>query len=131
MLVLHVHQCYTSRGYLVYHKINNKNVTNCTHWKVLEYFNNWNIIQLSQKSTSSDAFDKINQVVIDKISDNMASLVQLGKYVAINTTDTVSHRFYVTMFQSEVYTLQDNTAIDGQIVIAGKLVVKAQYLCSM
>ena len=35
------------------------------------------------------------------------------------------------MFTSEVYTLQDNATIDGQIITSGKVVVKAQYLCSM
>ena len=35
------------------------------------------------------------------------------------------------MFTSESYTLQDNTTIDGQIITAGKLVVKAQYICYM
>ena len=37
---------------------------------------NWKIIQLSQKSTPSDAFDEIHQVVLDGISDNMALLVE-------------------------------------------------------
>ena len=53
-----------------------KPVTKCTYWPVLVSFNNWNIIQLSQKSTPSDAFDEIHQVVIDLISDKMASLVE-------------------------------------------------------
>ena len=35
------------------------------------------------------------------------------------------------MFTSEAYILQDNTTIDGQIINAGELVVKAKYLCSM
>ena len=35
------------------------------------------------------------------------------------------------MFKSEVYTLQDNTTIDGQIITAGGLVVKEKYLCSI
>ena len=35
------------------------------------------------------------------------------------------------MFTSGSYTIQENTTIDGQIVSAGELVVKAQYLCSM
>ena len=35
------------------------------------------------------------------------------------------------MFTSEAYTLQDNTTIDGQIITAGELVVKAQYISSM
>ena len=41
------------------------------------------------------------------------------------------NHFYVIMLTSEVYTLQDNTIIDGRIIIDGELVVKAQYICSM
>ena len=108
-----------------------KPVTKCTYWPVLGYFNNWNIIQLSQNSTPSDAFDEIHQVVLDGIIDNIASLVELVKYGSINKTDTATNGFYVIMFTSEAYTLQDNTTIDGQIITAGELVVKAQYVCSM
>ena len=35
------------------------------------------------------------------------------------------------MFTSGEYTLQENTTIYGQIITAGELVDKAQYLCSM
>ena len=63
------------------------------------YFNNWNIIQLSQKSTPSVTFDEIHQVVLDGISDNMASLVESGKYGAINTIEKITHVFYVIMFK--------------------------------
>ena len=94
-------------------------VTKCTYWPVLGSFNNQNIIKLSQKSTSSDAFDEIHQVVLDVISDNMASLVESVKYRAINTTDTGTNGFYVIIFTSEAYTLQDNTTIDGKIITAG------------
>ena len=61
----------------------------------------------------------------------MALLVESGKYGYINTTDTATNGFYVIMFTSEVYTLQDNTTIDGQIITACKFVVKAQCLSSM
>ena len=60
----------------------------------------------------------------------MALLVQSGKYGATNTADTITNVFYVIKFISEAYTLQNNTTIDGQIISAGELVVKAQYLCS-
>ena len=65
-----------------------KPITKCTYWTVLGYFNNCNIILLSQKSNTSDAFDEIDQVILDRISDNMALLVESGKYGDINTTDT-------------------------------------------
>ena len=90
-----------------------KPVTNCTYWPILGSFRNWNIIQLSQKSTPSDAFDEIHQVVLHGISDNMASLVESVKYVDISTTDMATNGVYVIMFTSEAYTLQDNTTIYG------------------
>ena len=61
----------------------------------------------------------------------MASLVESGKCGSIKTTDTSTNGFYVIMFTSGAYTLQENTTIDGQILIAGELVVNAKYLCSM
>ena len=88
-------------------------VTNCTYWPVLGSFNNHKIIPLSQKSTPYDSFDEIHHVVIDVISDNMASLVQYGKYSSINTTDIATNGLYVIMFTSEAYILQYNTTIDG------------------
>ena len=106
-----------------------KPVTKCTYWPFLGSFNSWNIFQLSQKSTPYEAFDEINQVFLDGISDNMDSLFEPGKYGAINTTDTATHGFYVIIFTSEEYTLQDNTTIDGQIITSGELVAKAQCIC--
>ena len=41
--------------------------------------------------TSSDTFDEIHQVVLDGISDNMASLVESGKRGSINTTYTTTN----------------------------------------
>ena len=62
-------------------------VINCTYWPVLVPYNNWNIIHLTPKSIPSETFDEIHQVVLDKISENMVSLVQSGMYGAINTDD--------------------------------------------
>ena len=67
---------------------------------------------MPSKSTSSDTFDEIHQVFLDGISDNMASLVESGKYGSINKIDTSTNGFYVIMFTSGAYTLQENTTID-------------------
>ena len=61
----------------------------------------------------------------------MASLVESVNYGSINKTDTTTNGFYVIIFISEAYTIQDNTKIDGKIRTAEELVVKAQYICSM
>ena len=70
-------------------------------------YNNWNIIHLTPKSTPFEAFYEIHQVVIYRISDNVASLVQSGKYGVIDTSDTTTDGFYVIQFISEAYTLQN------------------------
>ena len=52
-------------------------------------------------------------------------------YGAINTYDITKNGFYVIQFISDAYTLQNNTTVDGQVISAGELVVKEQYLCYM
>ena len=61
----------------------------------------------------------------------MASLVQYGKYGAINTYDTTTDGYYVIKFISESYTLQNNTTIYGKNIAASELVFKAQYIFAM
>ena len=63
-------------------------VPNCTYLLVLGSFKNWNIIQMSHKSTPFETFEVIHQVVLDIISDNMALSVKHGNYCAINTAVT-------------------------------------------
>ena len=88
-------------------------VTNCTYFPVLGSYNNWNIIELTPKPTPFEEFVEINKVVLDGISENMASLVQSDMYVAIETDDTTTNGLYVIQFISEAYMLQNNTTIYG------------------
>ena len=67
---------------------------------VIGYFNNWNIIKLSQKSTKCEAFEYIHEVVLYGISDNMFLLVQYVKYGDINTIYTETTVLYVIEFFS-------------------------------
>ena len=66
-------------------------VINCTYWLVLGPYNNWTSIELTPKSIPSEAFDEIHQVVLDRISENMASFVQSGMYGAINIDDNTEN----------------------------------------
>ena len=61
----------------------------------------------------------------------MDSLFQPGKYGVINISGTTTNGFYVILFISVAYKLQNITKIDGIIISAGALVVRAQYICSM
>ena len=58
-------------------------ITKCNYWPVLGSLKNCNIILLSQKSTPYDAFEEIHEVVLDGISDNMASLVEYREQVTL------------------------------------------------
>ena len=69
----------------------------------------------------------MHKVVVDGISENMASLVQLVMYDAINIDATTTNVFYVIQLLSEAYTLQSNTTIDRKVISAGELVFKAKY----
>ena len=66
------------------------------------------------------ASDDIHQVVLDGISENMASLVKSGMYGDINTDNTTLNVFYVIQFISKAYMLQNNTTIGGQVISAGE-----------
>ena len=103
-------------------------VSNCTYWPVLGSYNNWSIIDLTPKSIPFEAFDEIHRVVLDRISENMASLFQSVMYGANNIDDTTTNGLYVIQFISEAYTLKNNTTIDGKVIYAGELVFKAQYI---
>ena len=76
-------------------------------------------------------FEEIHQVVIDGISDIMDSLIQSIKNGSIDTSDTSKNEYYVIKFISEAYTMQNNTTIGGNIITAGELFVKTQYICSI
>ena len=51
--------------------------------------------------------------------------------VPLTKNNTTKNGFYVIQFLSEAYTLQNNTTIDGQVISAGQLVIRDQYLLSI
>ena len=86
-------------------------VTGCTYCPVLVSCINFNIINLTPKSTPF--------------------LVQSGKYGVTNTADITTNVFYIIQFISEAYMIQNSIKIDRQIISAGELFFKAQYIWSM
>ena len=103
-------------------------VIDCTYRPFIGSFNNWNIITLSHKAETSVAFEDIYQVVLDGISDNMASLVQYGNYVSINTTDTLTMGYYVIRFFLRGIHFKRLHCMLRKKNSAVELVLNAQYL---
>ena len=59
------------------------------------------MIQFKNKTTPSEYFDDILRVVLDGISDNMAQLLQKGKYGCINKSDTTIITYYDVKYISD------------------------------
>ena len=73
---------------------------------MLGTFNNCNIIMFKNKTTSSEDFGDILNVVLDGINDNISSLMHKVKYGATNTADITTMVYYVVKYISEDFTLQ-------------------------
>ena len=101
------------------------------YWLMTGSFQNWNFIAFLHKAKKVEDFKDIYNVAFDGISDNMSSLVQYGKYGAINKTYTSIMGYYMIKYVSDAYNLQYDITCDWQISSSGKLVVKAQYLVCM
>ena len=63
----------------------------------------------------------------------MATLFQIGKYGAINTTDMTTMGYYMIKLFSESRKLQEDTPCDGQISTYGELICQSTLheLCAI
>ena len=83
-------------------------------------------VQGLRKNYNMQIYTKLVHVTCG-IGDNMDLLVQACKYVSMNPIYTTKLVYYVVMYVSEAYTLQEETACDGKFITYGELFVKAQY----
>ena len=63
----------------------------------------------------------------------MATLFQIGKYGAINTTDMTTMGYYMIKLFSESRKLQEDTPCDGKIITYGELICQSTLheLCAI
>ena len=92
---------------------------------MLVSFNDCNIIQFKNKTTSSEYFYEVHKVVLNGISANMASLIQNRNFGAINAADTTTLGYYIVDYFSYTLTIQEYITTDGKISESGELVVRA------
>ena len=92
---------------------------------MLGSFNNWNIIQFTNKTTTDEDFDAVHKVVLDRINEKMSALAQKEKYGAINTADPIKMGYYGVKFLSEPYKLQDVKTVDKNLIKEVELIVKS------
>ena len=62
-------------------KTHHQPVEYCTYWPVLGSFNNWKMIQFTNKTTTNEDFDVVHKVVLYGINENMSAFIQNGNMV--------------------------------------------------
>ena len=82
-------------------------VEGCIYWPVLGSLNKFNIINFTNKYTSSEYFNAVHKLLLDGIRYNMASLLQLDKFSSINSAYPTTMCYYVIKYLYEPYTLQE------------------------
>ena len=95
---------------------------------MLGFFNDWKIIQFTNKTTTNEDFDAVHKFLLDGISYYIYALVKNGKYSAINIAYPTTVVYYVVGFLSEPCTLQYDRTFYKQVIKLGELIVKAVYI---
>ena len=57
----------------------------------------------------------------------MSLIIMEGKYVAIDTYDSLCYGYYIIKFYSSPYTLQEDLSIYGQLISSGEIVCQGTY----
>ena len=81
-------------------------VVECKLWPVLGSFDDCKIVNVDNKTTSSEDFDDVHKVVIYGISTNMESLVQTDKYCATSAEDPTIIGYLFIKYILDNFTLQ-------------------------
>ena len=85
------------------------------------------IILFTNKTTSREDSDAVHKLLPVIISENIAYLLKLGKYGAINARYPTTMGCCVIKYLSEPYTLQEDQAIYGKVSKESELVAKVEY----
>ena len=93
---------------------------------MLGTFNNWIIINFTNKTTSKEDIYGIHEVVVHVISDNTVSLLQTGKYGSISKTDPITTGYYFVNFLLYTFILQEDINTNGEVFKAGEITIRSE-----
>ena len=104
--------------------------TGCKYASILGHYNKWLIMDLLPgEDTDLDELNIIHQDILNSLAHNLASTITENSYGSVNTDDPQTEGFYIVMFTSEPYSLQEEINVHGDIINCGTLVCDAKY-CS-
>ena len=107
---------------------------NCSLWNVLGPLNNWLQIHLvdnnvSSGNVSATVTKKIFQETLETRSFAMMSVIKVGNYGAIATTDPLAITgYYIFNFDSTGYVLQNGKTVNSEKIPVGSLVCDITWL---
>jgi len=110
--------------------------TNCIYWPIFKQaagepgLNDWKILTfVPTKVSDAEAEEEARAEVLAGMKEQMAELIEDGKYGAFSTLDEDADGYYVVVWTSEPYTLQEDIDSDehGWKIKAGELVCDAEF----
>ena len=106
--------------------------TGCIRWKIFEGLNDWKIIDLLPKKESDpEEVEEAHAQVLEGVKERMAELVKPNKCGAFSTEDEDADGYYIVMWTSDPYTLQEDVELaeytPAMKIKAGELVCDAEY----
>ena len=106
---------------------------NCDLWPMLEGLNDWSIVTLKPGRDPEEEEElKMNQMVLDKLSEYMLNDINNGGYGAFQVEDPDYDGFYLVQWTEKPYQLQAPLRLTeykpAQILPTGELVAKGKYL---
>lgn len=110
------------------------NNTSCILWNVLGELNNWIIISIvdtapNDKVSTSDIDLSVFQSGIEKRTLAMMSVIEVGNYAAISTTDNNAiSGYYICEIKSHAYTLDEVYVHGTERIPAGEIVCDITWL---
>ena len=106
----------------------------CVLWPIMEGLNDWLLISLTDTKPELNQIDRdmtqsIFKSSLESKAMTMISTIEVGNYCAISTTDDKAPSgYYIGIFRSTAYILQDNYYNGTERISAGELVSDITWL---
>ena len=78
--------------------------------------------------TDKECFEEIHKILVQYIGNNMAELVEINCYGAVNTNGSRADGFYVVKFVENHHTLKEEVEVNDKITESGSLMCAAHYM---
>lgn len=103
--------------------------TDCQMYKIFEGLNDWKLIRLvDTKDSDIDLNDEVHELVLEGITERLATRVEAGGYGAVSTDDPEADGYYVLQWDSEPREVEEDVVIDEKEFHKGDKVVDGTYL---